>query len=356
MRKITLLCICIMQTLFVYAQHSDAALGIKAHRMNQHSMEQRDLNMPYGSLVRYVYPGSAAEEIGIKMFDYLYAVNDQMVNDSTKFGELINQYQPGELVNVSYYRNGVSNTVSAKLSDSDDLDRPHRGRDKDPFLGVSQNHNRLPDEIDGVSVDISNNSTAQAMGMEDDDIIMKIDGDQMYNWTDLHYAIDNREVGEAITITYYRDGNIFEESRPIKSIAATHNDHSRPDGPVIVGTPEPGVEGSQLNIEEPEGSDQESLNIEGEPLPIVSNIQVEEFNVFPNPSDGIFNIQLDLPQEGRTSVQVFDSNGRRVYENNLGNFSGVFSDRIDIANTAKGIYFLLVRQNDKTLSKRLVLQ
>lgn len=336
----------------------DAALGITSHHIGTHSAEERGFLFPYGSLVRSIYPNSGAEAAGLKPFDYIYQVNDQKVAEDLSLSDILDDLRPGEPVTVYYERQGRLRSDQLTLSNSDDLESVHRSSEQDPFLGVASAHYKVPDELTGVPVNVVNNSTAQAMRMEDGDIITKIDGNTLYSWSDLHAAIDDRQVGDNIDIQFYRDGNLFEERRPIKSRAATHNSHSRADGPVIVGgKPDPEAAPSQValvnlspEIEAPMPQDLKA------DMPLANNITFDQLNVFPNPSDGIFNIQLDLPQEGRTSIQVFDSQGQRVYENNLGNFSGIFSDRIDIASTAKGIYFLLVRQNDRTLSKQLVLQ
>ncbi|GAB5553923.1 MAG: hypothetical protein Sapg2KO_35140 [Saprospiraceae bacterium] len=356
MKNFTLFTFLFLSTFLLRAQHMDTAIGIISHRMGVEATEERGFTFPYGSLIRDIYPNSAASTLGLQPFDYLYQIGGQKATEDLRISKIIDQYQPGDEVMVYYERQGRLRSGKVKLSNGADLNRVHPSSSDDPFLGVAQNHDRVPKGITGVPVDISDNGTAQAMGMEDGDVLTQIDGFKMYNWSDLGAAIDNREVGEAIRVQYYRDGNLFEESRPIKSRAATHNDHSRADGPQIVGTPQPGITGSEVLLAPITEADQAAVKIEDEALPIASDIKFEELNVFPNPSDGIFNIQLELPQRGRTSIQVFDGSGRRVYENNLGDFTGVFSDRIDIANTAKGIYFLLVRQNDQTISRRLVLQ
>ena len=338
------------------AQDTDPALGIQAHQVSKKSAKTRSYDVPYGSLVRSVYDNSAAEIAGIEPFDYIYQINDQRPDQENTIGDLIDRLQPGEEVTVYYSRRGTDFQKTVALSNGDDLSMTHRSREDDPFLGVSAIHEKKPTGVTGVPVSIVHNSTAEAMGLERGDIIVQIDDDRVYNWSDLHAAIDNREVGENIRVKYYREGFNFTQERPIKSRAATHNDHSRPDGPQIIGTPDPELAVPPVALETPQAEETELPIIDEAPLPIAQEISFDQLNIFPNPSDGIFNLQLDLPQRGRTSIQVFDSAGNRVYENNLGEFSGIFSDRIDIANTAKGIYFLLLRQGDKTLSKKLVVR
>lgn len=342
-------------TLFAHG-HNDTALGINSHQISEKSASTRGYEVPYGSLIRYIYPKSGAESAGLQVFDYVYQINETQANKEQSIGDLIKQYQPGDQVQVYFYRNGVANSTQVTLSNGDDLDRIHRNREEDPFLGVGAIHRENPPGIQGVAVDIVDNSTAQALGLQDEDIIVQIDDYRIYNWSDIHSAIEDRAVGELIRVKYYRDGFNYSVERAIKSQAATHNDHSRANGPVIVGTPEPDLEVAPAILQSPQTNDTDLPKINETPLPIANEIRFEELKVFPNPNDGIFNLELELPQRGRTSIQVFDANGKRVYENNLGNFKGIFSDRIDIANTAKGIYFLLLRQDDKTLSKRLVIQ
>ena len=85
-------------------------------------------------------------------------------------------------------------------------------------------------------------------------------------------------------------------------------------------------------------------------------MKYNKLNIFPNPSTGIFDIEFNLPELGDTYVRIYSSNGQPVYFNTLGQFTGTFSDRIDIANNVKGFYFLEVRQDEKVLTKKLVLQ
>ncbi|MCI5082800.1 MAG: T9SS type A sorting domain-containing protein, partial [Saprospiraceae bacterium] len=210
------------------------------------------------------------------------------------------------------------------------------------------------------------------------DIITQIDDFKVINWHDMDPAIDNRNVGDAIQVTFYRNGDLMTANRPIKSRAATHNDHSRPEGPVVIEPEEPSSEISEAILEDaleeeilalelalqPQETTEAggaSINDESENVRSFEQIEgaqlsFEELKVFPNPSTGIFDVQFDLPEEGRTAIRIYNPKGQAIYFNNLGNFSGVFSDRIDIANSMKGTYFLELSQDDKRLVRKLILQ
>jgi hypothetical protein len=214
------------------------------------------------------------------------------------------------------------------------------------------------------------------MGLESNDIITQIDNFKVLDWHDMDPAIDNRNVGDPIKVTFYRDGEMMSRTRVIKSRAATHNDHSRPNGPSVIEPETPSTEVSEAIIED--ALEKEILALELDLAEAASEdnqtrsqptadtnqkniltpntLKFQELNVFPNPSTGIFDLEFDLPDEGRTAVRIYNPNGQAIYFNNLGNFSGRFSDRIDIANSMKGTYFLELSQDDKRLVQKLILQ
>lgn len=364
------------------AQHSRPVLGITTATVTYEKVEAWDLENKDGFLVRKVYPNSPAKAAGLQPFDFITAINGNQLDDEAHFSSFLNDYQVGEIVNVTFTRNGQSQSVSVPLANgNEDMGNLHRSSEKDPFLGIAASHRNMPEGVKGVAVSVIHNSTAQAMGLESNDIITQIDDFKVLDWHDMDPAIDNRNVGEPIKVTFYRDGEIMSRTRVIKSRAATHNDHSRPNGPSIIEPETPSTEVSEAIIED--ALEKEILALELDLAEAVSEdnqtrsettpdnnrddinpkntlapntLKFQELNVFPNPSTGIFDLEFDLPDEGRTAVRIYNPNGQAIYFNNLGNFSGRFSDRIDIANSMKGTYFLELSQDDKRLVQKLILQ
>jgi hypothetical protein len=357
-RNHPLLLLIVLFPFLLQAQHSGAALGIQAGIISKKKAKKLDLEQPYGSYVYYVYPESAAEQLGLQVFDYVLQVQDLELSDTLRLRQALNRFQPGEKVKVTYLRNGKTKRGSVKLSDGNQLDRPHLPDDQDPFLGVQSIHMKKPNGINGIAVEPVVNSTAWAMGLQEEDIITQIDGRPVIDWHDLGAAIDNRNIGDDITVEVYRKGEQLTFTRPIKSRAATHNDHSRGDGVAIIeNEEEPDAPQSEAQLVPVPQEEVTALQEKSEmDMPRINNLQIDRLNVFPNPSTGIFDIQFELPAQGRTGIRIFDNSGKVIYENNLGNFSGIFSDRIDIANNAKGIYFLAVNQNDQVVTRKIILQ
>jgi hypothetical protein len=76
-----------------------------------------------------------------------------------------------------------------------------------------------------------------------------------------------------------------------------------------------------------------------------------ECNVYPNPSDGIFNITFDS-SFNEAVVAIYDLMGRIVFEQSIKE-SEV---QIDLSDRSKGIYLLKVNSQQKIGVKRLILQ
>lgn len=78
---------------------------------------------------------------------------------------------------------------------------------------------------------------------------------------------------------------------------------------------------------------------------VASNCIVEWVNnisVFPNPTQGALTIQLQSKQYRDVLLQVFDMNGRSVYEEDINTVFGIIQHYKDFSNLADGVYALRV--------------
>lgn len=339
----------------------DAVLGIKSSHISADKAAKLNLPYSYGSRINNVYPASAAFAAGLQPLDYIYRIDDQTVSKQVSISDILEKYQPGDAVKVYYIREGAQKLAELTLNRRGDLNNRHTPSNEDPFLGVSLQHDNRSQEVEGVRVNIVHNSTAEAMGLKDGDIITAIDDYPVFDWHDTNPTINNRKVGDPIKVSYYRDGAVRKAERPIKSRAATHNGHSRPNGPNIIMPDEDMQaerEAAEVVLEVPEAEEASMLpeGPEAEEGMVLTGLEVQKLNIFPNPSTGIFDIQFTLSSEGETSINIYNPSGQAVYFNNLGQFTGTFSDRIDIANGVRGIYFLQIRQGNNLLTRKVVLQ
>lgn len=373
MKNLTVLLALLLSVPLLAHNDDDPVIGFRSSKIGPEKAEKLNYPLPYGSRVDRLYPGTPAQVAGLQPLDYIYAINGQTVSKQRNLSDLLEDFTPGDKVEIGFFRKGETLSRTLFLSRRGDLNMPHRSNSEDPFLGVSQIHEELPEGVVGVPVSVVHNSTAQAMGLERGDIITAIDGNPVADWHDLSPMIDMRKVGSPIRVSVYRNGQRFTRSRPIKSRAATHGNHSRPNGPEIIQPQEddlPSIAQVELQpvtrqeaavlpisvVNVPSGISQTVASEAEVREPVIRNLAIEALNIFPNPNTGIFDIQFELPQRGETAVYIYNPAGQTVYFNTLGEFTGTFSDRIDIANGVRGIYFLEIRQGQRSLIRKVVLQ
>ncbi len=80
-----------------------------------------------------------------------------------------------------------------------------------------------------------------------------------------------------------------------------------------------------------------------------------EIAVYPNPSNGQFQVIMDNIQSSRQyDLDVYNSEGKRVYFKSRSELEVV--NAIDLSGTEKGIYILNLRDDRKTYSKKIIIQ
>lgn len=82
--------------------------------------------------------------------------------------------------------------------------------------------------------------------------------------------------------------------------------------------------------------------------------KTDAIDVFPNPGNGRFNIELNL---NATNVQlnVTSIAGKQLLQKDLGALSGQFNEQLDLTNFAKGTYLLQVQTEENTYFTKLIL-
>lgn len=92
-------------------------------------------------------------------------------------------------------------------------------------------------------------------------------------------------------------------------------------------------------------------------LPNEESNEYFEINVFPNPSNGRFTIQLNKENSGQNNIgiQLLNSTGQVVYRNSFSFFNG--KEEIDVReNMVPGLYILLVINGNDIITKRIIIK
>ncbi|MBI3135965.1 MAG: T9SS type A sorting domain-containing protein [Bacteroidetes bacterium] len=80
------------------------------------------------------------------------------------------------------------------------------------------------------------------------------------------------------------------------------------------------------------------------------------FKLYPNPADKEVAVQLNFEEKATTTLTVSDSNGKVVMQLNLGEFSGNYTQAIDVSKWSKGIYFVNIDRPGMKLVEKLVVE
>lgn len=98
-----------------------------------------------------------------------------------------------------------------------------------------------------------------------------------------------------------------------------------------------------------------TLNITGGVGLSVDEETFEGFKLFPNPTSGILNISLILDSSKDVSVDLYDLLGKRIVSKTFTNNSFVFNEQLDYKNITQGIYIIKIAQENKSISKQIII-
>jgi hypothetical protein len=113
----------------------------------------------------------------------------------------------------------------------------------------------------------------------------------------------------------------------------------------IVGAKVPAGNGTDIGANENKSAKQ------------ISETFLQNMMVFPNPSNGIFDVSLQLVNSVDGLMDIFDINGKKIFSDVISSEqNGEFRKRVDIATVPSGIYLLKVILGSDVLSTSLVIQ
>lgn len=345
-------------------------LGIHYNHVSSSKAEKLGYDNDNGLQITNVMSNSGAQKAGLQAFDYLYGIDNYMFNDTMSLGRALkNYYKPGDEVTVKFIRNGQKQASKTTLGTKAEARSVEKETYEKPFFGISPSHASKPQGMDGQVVKVHNNTAAEKMGLEDDVMITAINNNPILDWHDVSTAIQDLFAGDDITVTWIEDGKERTETMPIGNHDGAFQDYKvfATKGEEVMEMPKAEamaqpdeyddvvqVAFQNVTEDEDEAEDmKEDMDID---MPVINNLQIEQLTVFPNPTQGRFNLQFDLPNNGETIIQIYNSAGQQVFNRNLGDFTGSFREQLDISNNARGLYFIMVAQDGKSISRKILLQ
>lgn len=84
--------------------------------------------------------------------------------------------------------------------------------------------------------------------------------------------------------------------------------------------------------------------------------ELSNFNVYPNPSSGVFKIGFESENNENVSLKVYDLAGRLVKNQSFQKQFGRFTKTVDFSDLSRGFYILKVENSQKISSRKLIIE
>lgn len=102
-----------------HEREKGAFLGISGGPVTDALREQLKLPRGVGLVVEHVQPKSAADQAGVRRFDVLQKLDDQLIINAHQLAVLVRMHEPGEEVKLTVIRGGERKELTAKLTEAD---------------------------------------------------------------------------------------------------------------------------------------------------------------------------------------------------------------------------------------------
>jgi hypothetical protein len=101
----------------------------------------------------------------------------------------------------------------------------------------------------------------------------------------------------------------------------------------------------------------DNISITGVNVPVgLENVEsVEGVSIFPNPSNGLFTLNIETLERENFNVTVRDAQGREVFTENL-NVNGKYRNDLDFTSFAKGVYYMQIQTETESTVEKLIIQ
>lgn len=163
--------------------------------------EDNDEDGDQPGLVVDIVRGSSADKAGLHANDVILKLNGQDVNDWDELTDLIAAAKPGDKMAITYSRNGQVATADATLTTRSAVkcvpEACKRG-----FLGVTQSNS----DAEGVTVGVVKNSAAEKAGLQEGDLLLKLNDTPIEDWEDVTDFMSATKPADKVRITYSRNG------------------------------------------------------------------------------------------------------------------------------------------------------
>ncbi|MDZ7607962.1 MAG: Do family serine endopeptidase [Cyclobacteriaceae bacterium] len=200
----------VVDDLVEYGVVQRAVLGIEIVNVNDPRLEA-DVDELTGVYVNNVYEKSAAELAGLKKGDVITEINKTKVSNVAELQDLVARNRPGDVVEVTYIREGKTKTVSAKLKNPDNELKIVRKDDAYSIEGASL-RNATEEELkkyevqNGIVIESIGDGKWKDAGIKDGFLITSINNRPLANINELRAMLRDSSGDGILLKGKYPDG------------------------------------------------------------------------------------------------------------------------------------------------------
>jgi len=110
-----------------------------------------------------------------------------------------------------------------------------------------------------------------------------------------------------------------------------------------------------IRIDEISAEEKATLNQQANPkLGNENNLSFEHISFYPNPNNGLLNLNFGTSEAGMVKIVLYDAKGNTVYLEERTLTDNKYQNTIDISDQPNGAYYLQIMQGGKTYSKKII--
>ncbi len=391
-------------------------LGVVATALNEEIAKEKGLSIQNGLYLKKVVEGSSAAKAGLQAGDVVTSFNGAALNSHDGLIEELKGLKVEDEVKIEYVRNNETLSATATLGKKEahfkwhDKGNMHKKSHRSSSKAKEMNSNKALLGVYAVAMDASiaeendirkveglylkkviEGSAADEAGLEQGDVLLSLNKAEVYSHQDLVKQLASFEPGDVVDLRYRRNNkaqktkatlkankqeshknwsSCYNKSSCSKSSSTSRTTLDEEERVFIREVEVEDAEGNKTMVKimmmEPAKEESAMLNNvlqkEGKitsskrAMEEISNLNLHALTFAPNPNQGQFNLSFDIPERGNTLVRITDTAGKAVFEESLNDFEGQYSQKIDISDNYKGLYFLQVIQGDKAMTKKIVVQ
>ena len=337
-----------------------------------------------------IIDNSAADLAGLERGDRILSLNDTETNSFGDISAFMRQTKAGDLVDLTYERDGLVRTISVEIGNQNpnnsnsrnifrfdedmdfdiDLDMDididlddaiewlgrmpknsrHRNNQKEACLGVFSSRS-IEDGTRGSRINaFTDESAARTAGLQNGDLITAVDDEIVDGHNQLWNVLSNYSADDVVQISFMRDGEAKRLSVKLNACEAPRAN--------IFENAAPRRERRQTTTETivikkaPKTATSERSEVVPAAIETNRSLELRAYRAFPNPTDALINVEFEAPKVP-IKVALLDMAGQQLFGEEVNSFDGFYSRQFDLS-AYTGTVIFSVTQGDKVFTERLI--